>query len=87
MVYRIEIIRTAQKQILSLPGQAQAEIARAIDCLANTPRPSGCKKLRGTDLWRLRLGRYRVVYVIDDEAMLVIVVKVAPRREDTYQGL
>ncbi len=87
MVYRIEIIRAAQKQLISLPRQAQVEIARAIDCLANDPRPSGCKKLRGTDLWRLRLGRYRVVYIIDDEASLVTVIKVAPRREDTYQGV
>ena len=87
MVYRIEIIRAAQKQILFLPRQAQVEIARAIDRLANDPRPSRCKKLRGTDLWRLRLGHYRVVYVIDDRAGLVTVIKVAPRREDTYQGL
>ena len=87
MVYRIEIISTAQKQILSLPRQAQVEIAQAIDCLANYPRPSRCKKLRGAELWRLRLGRYRVVYTIDDKASLVTVIKVAPRREDTYQGL
>ncbi len=84
MTYRIEIIRAAQKQVLSLSRQARVEIARAIDRLANAPRPSGCKKLRGTDLWRVRLGRYRVVYVIDDKARLVTVVKVAPRREDTY---
>ena len=87
MVYRIEIIRAAQKQLISLPRQAQVEIARAIDDLANAPRPSGCKKLRGTDLWRLRLERYRVVYIIDDEASLVTVIKIAPRREDTYQGV
>ena len=87
MVYRIEIIRAAQKQIIFLPKQAQMEIVQAIDCLANNPRPSRCKKLRGTDLWRLRLERYRVVYVIDDEAGLVTVIKMAPRREDTYQGL
>jgi mRNA interferase RelE/StbE len=87
LVYKIEIISAAQKQMLSLPRQAQVEIARAIDCLANDPRPPKCKKLRGANLWRLRLGRYRVVYAIDDEASLVTVIKVAPRREDTYQGL
>ncbi len=87
LVYRIEIISAAQKQMLSLPRQAQVEIARTIDGLSNNPRPSGCKKLRGTELWRLRLGRYRVVYAIDDRARLVTVIKVAPRREDTYQGL
>jgi mRNA interferase RelE/StbE len=87
LVYKIEIIRAAQKQIISFPRQAQIEMAQAIDGLANTPRPSGCKKLRGTDLWRLRIGRYRVVYLIDDEARLVTLVKVALRQEDTYQGL
>ena len=87
MVYRIEIIRAAQKQVLSLPRPAQLEIARAVDCLSEVPRPSGCKKLHGTALWRLRLGRYRVVYIIDDAARLVTVLKVASRREDTYQGL
>ncbi len=87
MVYKIEIVRAAQKQIISFPREAQIEMSRAIDGLANTPRPSGCKKLRGTDLWRLRIGRYRVVYLIDDEARLATLVKVALRREDTYQGL
>ncbi|MDP2917623.1 MAG: type II toxin-antitoxin system RelE/ParE family toxin [Dehalococcoidia bacterium] len=76
-------LRAAQKQILSLPRQAQVEIARAIDRLADTPRHSGCKKLRGTDLWRIRLGRYRMVYVINEEDQRITVVKVAPRREDT----
>jgi mRNA interferase RelE/StbE len=87
LVYRIQIVRATQKQLLSFPRKAQTEIARTIDHLANAPRPAGCKKLRGTELWRLRLGRYRVVYKIDDETRLVIVVKVALRREDTYQGL
>ncbi len=85
MVFKIQIARAAQKQVLDLPKQAQIEIARAIDGLASTPRPSGCKKLRGTDLWRLRLGRYRVIYAIDEEASLITVAKVAPRREDTYK--
>jgi mRNA interferase RelE/StbE len=87
LAYRVEIIRTAQKQILALPGEAQMEIAPAIDSLTNDPRPPGCKKLRGTDLWRLRIGQYRAIYSIDDKAHLVTVLKVAIRREDTYQGL
>ena len=87
MVYRIQIVRAAQKQLLSFPKKTQLEIARTIDSLGKTPRPPGCKKLHGAELWRLRLGRYRVVYKIDDETRLVLVVKVALRREDTYQGL
>ena len=87
MVYRIQIVRAAQKQLLSFTKKAQTEIARTIDRLGKTPRPPGCKKLHGAELWRLRLGRYRVVYHIDNEARQMIVVKIALRREDTYQGL
>lgn len=87
MAYRVEIHRAAQKQVLYLPREAQVEVAHAIDRLTDTPRPAGCKKLRAAELWRIRAGRYRVVYSIDDEAELVTVVKVAARREDTYRGL
>lgn len=73
--------------MLSLPRPAQLAIAKAIDRLANVPRPSKCKKLRGAELWRLKLERYRVVYTVDDKSRLVTVVKVALRREDTYHGL
>jgi mRNA interferase RelE/StbE len=87
LVYKIQIARAAQKQLLSLPREAQIEIVRAIDSLANTPRPIGCKKLKGVELWRFRLGRYRVVYQINDKAKLITIVKVARRKEDTYRGL
>ncbi len=85
MVYKVEIIGVAQKQMLSLPRQAQLEIAGTIDQLTKNPRPSGCKKLRTTELWRLRIGRYRVIYNIADKDKLVTIIKVALRREDTYR--
>lgn len=87
MAYRIEIVRTARKQILSFPKEAQFEIAMAIDSLMNNPRPAGCKKLRTAALWRLRVRHYRVVYAVDDKADLVTVLKIAVRSEDTYLGL
>lgn len=50
--------------------------------LADNPRPAGCKKLHGyKDQWRVRVGDWRVVYIIDDEAGLVSVTRVAHRRE------
>ena len=50
--------------------------------LAGDPRPAGCKKLRGhKDLWRIRAGDYRVVYIIDDANALVSITRVAHRRE------
>ncbi len=87
MIYKIQIARAAQKQMLSLPREAQIEIVRAIDSLANIPRPIGCKKLKGTELWRFRTGRYRVIYQINDKAKLITIVKTARRKEDTYKGL
>lgn len=87
MVYKIGIVRTAQKQILAMPKTAQIEIVAAVDSLAHEPRPSGCRKLHGVSLWRLRIGHYRSIYAIDDKARQVTVLKIGIRREDTYQGL
>lgn len=85
MAYRVEIHHAAQKYMLSIPKRAQAEIAVAIDRFTEIPRPVGCKKLRETSLWRTRVGRYRIIYTIGDEAKLITIVKVAIRREDTYK--
>jgi mRNA interferase RelE/StbE len=57
-------------------------IDRKILGLADNPRPPGCKKLRGyRDQWRIRVGDWRVVYLIDDAAKLVTITRVAHRRE------
>ena len=57
-------------------------IDRQISALAGDPRPAGCKKLRGhKDLWRIRAGDYRVVYIIDDANSLVSIIRIAHRRE------
>ena len=85
MAYRVEIQRAAQKQLLSFSQEAQVEIAKAIDDPENNAKPAGCRKLRETGLWRVRVGCYRMGYVIDDEAKVVTVLKVAIRREDTYR--
>jgi mRNA interferase RelE/StbE len=53
-----------------------------IESLAQNPRPPGCKKLKGyKDKWRIRIGDWRVVYIIDDETKLVSVTRIAHRRE------
>jgi mRNA interferase RelE/StbE len=87
LAYRVEIRPTAQKQMLSLPKGAKLELSRTIDRLENAPRPPRVKKLAGSGLWRVRVGQYRIVYAIDDEAQLVTLVRVARRKEDTYKGL
>jgi len=69
--------------MLSLLKEAQVEVALSIDRLGNTPRPPRVKKLAESGLWRIRVGQYRIVYAIDDEAQLVTIVRVALRRENT----
>ena len=87
MPYEVEIHPAAQKQMLSLPKEAQVELSLSIDRLGNTPRPPRVKKLADSGLWRIRVGQHRIVYAIDDEAQLVTKVRVARRKEDTYKGL
>ena len=87
MAHSVKIHKQAQKQMLALPKEFQVKVAKAIDRLIKSPRPSGCKKLKGSELWRIRGGDIRVVYSIDKESKSVIIIKVARRREDTYKGL
>jgi mRNA interferase RelE/StbE len=57
-------------------------VVRKVESLGNDPRPAGCKKLRSyKDQWRVRIGDWRVVYIVDDKARLVSVTRIAHRRE------
>jgi mRNA interferase RelE/StbE len=59
-----------------------ARIVRKLETLRETPRPAGGKKLKGyKDQWRIRIGDWRVVYIIDDAAKVVSVMRIAHRRE------
>jgi mRNA interferase RelE/StbE len=84
-MYRIVLSRNAEKEILNLPGQIVKRISKAIDQLEKNPRPSGCKKLKGKneELWRIRVGDYRVVYSIED-ILLIIDIRKVGHRKDIY---
>jgi len=88
--YRIEFRPAASRQFTALPRRVQESIKPAIDALATNPRPPGVKKLWGEDdLYRIKAGpgkSYRVIYQILDKVLLVVVVKVADRK-DVYRGL
>jgi mRNA interferase RelE/StbE len=80
--YSLEIKHSAQRELDALDNTLFVRIDRKILALADNPRPAGCKKLRGyKDQWRIRVGDWRVVYLIDDEAKLVTITRVAHRRE------
>jgi mRNA interferase RelE/StbE len=80
--YTLEIKPSAGKELDALDDALFARIDRKILLLAENPRPPGCKKLRGyKDHWRIRVGDWRVLYVIDDAAKRVSVTRLAHRRE------
>jgi mRNA interferase RelE/StbE len=80
--YAVELKPSARKELESLPDAVLARVVRRIESLATDPRPAGCKKLKGyKDHWRVRIGDWRVVYIIDDTAKLASVTRIAHRRE------
>lgn len=82
MPYEICFKKSAFKEIEKLPTLVQNNITLAIAQLANNPRPSGCKKLQGSDdYWRIRSGDYRVIYTIEDRVLFIEIIKVAHRKE------
>jgi mRNA interferase RelE/StbE len=86
MPYEVEIDTKAAREIRALPRQDQWRITSKAQLLADNPRPPGSVKLSGTsDLWRIRVGVYRIIYQIQDDRLLVTVVRVGHRRE-VYRG-
>jgi mRNA interferase RelE/StbE len=80
--YAVELKPSARKELESLPDTVLARVVRKMEALGSDPRPAGCKKLRGyKDQWRVRIGDWRIVYIIDDPARLVSVTRIAHRRE------
>ncbi|NTW54303.1 MAG: type II toxin-antitoxin system RelE/ParE family toxin [Chlorobaculum sp.] len=81
MSYRIEILRSARKQLEKIEERDRHRIIDAIRLLAENPRPSGSKKLSGRQAWRIRIGTYRVIYEVQDKELVILVVTVGHRRE------
>ena len=83
--YRIEIKRSAAKELALVPAKDQGRIVQRIRGLATDPRPPGAKKLCGEEKYRIRQGNYRILYEIHDIVLVVVVVRVGHRR-DVYRG-
>ena len=82
MSYEVQILPKAIRQIKALSVEVRQDISIAIQSLASEPRPNGVKKLSGEkDIYRVRVGNYRVLYRIVDKVLVVVVVSVGHRRE------
>ncbi len=79
--YRVFFKRSVEKDFGSIPKKDVKKILNRIKTLEDNPRPPGCEKLAGQERYRLRQGRYRIVYSIQDKEMTVWVVKVGHRKE------
>ncbi|MFT4929335.1 MAG: mRNA interferase RelE/StbE [Phenylobacterium sp.] len=81
MYYEILIERSAQKSLVKIPKSEQLKIIQSIESLSDNPRPHGSKKLSGRDGWRIRIGNYRVIYEIQNNQLIVLVLSIGDRKE------
>ena len=85
MAYRIEWIRSALKELNQLPQSIITRVLAAVESLAENPYQSGARKLAAAEhSYRLRVGDYRVVYSVDDNVLIVEIVRVG-HRKDVYR--
>ncbi len=78
--YKLFLKKSVQKDFDAIPKTDLKRILNRIDALAENPRPLGCEKLTGKERYRLRQGRYRIVYSIQDDELTIWIVKVGHRK-------
>ena len=85
-IYKVIVSRSAEKELNKLPETILKRISIVFDSLIYNPRPTGSKKLKGTDidLWRVRVGDYRIIYDINDKIRIIDIKKVG-HRKDIYE--
>ena len=82
MPYQVLLTPAAHRSLRSFPKDIRKRLDREILALGENPRPHGCEKLRGEDaLYRIRVGPFRVIYEIQDEQLIVLVVRIGDRKE------
>jgi mRNA interferase RelE/StbE len=83
--YVITFSRSARKELESLDGKTVRRIFPKLETLAKQPRPAGCRKLVGEEnLWRVRVGEYRIIYSVDDSIREIDIIAIRHRRS-AYQ--
>ncbi len=82
--YRILIKPSAVKELNKIPETELPKIIARIEALSKSPRPKGCEKLAAQNSYRIRHGSYRIIYTIEDNRLIIIVIKIGHRR-DVYR--
>ena len=81
--YRIELRPAAARDLRKLGPQVRRRVQGAIALLAQDPRPPGARALQGRPGLRVRVGSYRIIYTVEDDVLLVVVVRLG-HRSDVY---
>lgn len=84
MAYHVIVKPSAARELKRLPLALATRIVAAMTALEHDPRPPGCKKLSGLDAWRVRVGDYRLVYEIHEREIVIVVLRIA-HRKDVYR--
>ena len=85
--YTVVVTQTAEKELHKLPLRTIEKVVMLLKSLEENPRPAGCKKLKGyRNLWRIRVGDYRIIYAIEEVVLLVDVREIG-HRKDIYGRL
>lgn len=85
--YRVVFAKAADRQLRKLPERLQQRLVRAAELLEDDPRPPGAKKLQGAEnLWRVRVGDYRILYEIQNTKLIVLVIRLAHRKDIYRKG-
>ena len=79
--YSLSFKKSVIKDLQGLPNKDVERILKCIELLCENPRAESCIKLSGQERYRVRQGLYRIIYEIHDSELVVMVVKVAHRRE------
>jgi len=80
--YQVILSRSAEKALTDLQATTRKRVIKALEELAQDPRPPGARKMKGEETsWRVRVGSFRIVYRVDDDARTVLVTMIAHRRE------
>ena len=83
--YKVELTRSAEKDLRRIDKRYISRILAVVESLEEESRPVGCTKLSGSDrTYRIRIGSYRVIYEIENDRLVVLVIKIG-HRKDVYQ--
>jgi mRNA interferase RelE/StbE len=81
VTYAVTVLSHAVRTIRKLPPDGQRRVQAVIELLAGEPRPNAARKLTGRPEWRVRSGDYRVLYRIEDDTLIVVIVDAGNRRD------